>query len=217
MKKLVVLLTKYPEPWKVKTRLAKDIWFEKSAMVQELFIQNILKNNYFSTNKEYDFKIFLKEKEKIDEFINDFWIENDDIFSPEWVDLWKVMVSIFKQTVWKYDNVILIWSDIPLLKKLDFLSAFDKLKNNDFVLWRAVDWGYYLVGMKELKTYIFDDIVFSTSTVFDETTCKIKKNNDSFWLVDEKRDIDELNDIIEEAKIDNTWFFNTVIEKINEK
>lgn len=217
MKKLVVLLTKYPEPWKVKTRLAKDIWFEKSAMVQELFIQNILKNNYFSTNKEYDFKIFLKEKEKIDEFINDFWIENDDIFFPEWDDLWLVMTSVFKQTLWIYDSVILVWSDIPLLKKNDFLKAFDVLKNKDIVLWRALDWGYYLVWMKKTKTYIFDNIVFSTSTVFDETTCKIEKNNDSFWLVDEKRDIDELNDIIEELKIDNTWFFNTVIEKINEK
>ena len=217
MKKLVVLLTKYPEPWKVKTRLAKEIWFEKSAFVQEMFIKNILKNNYFTSDREYDFKICLKEKEKIDEFVNDFWIENDDIFFPEWEDLWKVMTSIFEQTLWNYESVLLIWSDIPLLKKFDFLSSFGILKNNDFVLWRAIDWGYYLVWMKQLKTYIFDDIVFSTNKVFDETIYKIEKNNDNFWLIDEKRDIDELIDIFEEAKIDNTWFFKTIIEKINEK
>lgn len=216
-KKLLVMLTKYPEQWKVKTRLAKDIWFEEAAMVQEMFIKNILKNNYFSLDRDYDFKICLKEKEKSIDFINMFWVKKEDIFFPKWDDLWQVMTSIFNQTLWIYESVLLIWSDIPLLEKSNFIDAFEALYKNDFVIWKAIDWGYYLIGMKELNTYIFNDIVFSTNEVFDNTIYKIRKHNNSFWLIEEKRDIDELNDLLEEKKIDDTWFFKTVIDKINEK
>ncbi|MDD2870428.1 MAG: TIGR04282 family arsenosugar biosynthesis glycosyltransferase [Candidatus Gracilibacteria bacterium] len=217
MKNLVVLLTKYPDPGKVKTRLAKDIGFEKSAQIQELFIKNILKNNYFNTNREYDFKICLKEREKLNNFVIKFGTNQDDMFFPEGEDLGRVMESIFKQTIGKYDKVILIGSDIPLLNNMEFDIAFHILNSKNFVFGKALDGGYYLVGMSELKTYIFEDIIFSTSSVFDETKDKIEKNNDSFGLIDEKRDIDVFIDIIEEEKIDNTGFFKTIIDKINEK
>jgi glycosyltransferase A (GT-A) superfamily protein (DUF2064 family) len=157
----------------------------------------------------------LKEKHKINDFTKHFYVKNEDIFSPVWDDLWEVMSDIFKQNIWKYESVILVWSDIPLLNKTDFLGAFKVLKYKDIVLWKAHDWGYYLVGMNKLNTYIFEDIVFSTKKVFDETVCKIKKQNQTVWLIDEKRDIDELSDIIEEEKIDKTWFFKEIIEIIN--
>lgn len=217
MKKLVVVLTKYPESWKVKTRLAKDIWFKKSAKVQKLFIKNILNNNYFKQSNSYDFKICLKESEKINDFVKDFWVKKYDIFSPDWEDLWKVMISIFEKSLLKYEEVILIWSDIPLLNKDNFLNAFDVLANNDFVLWPALDWGYYLIWMKKLKSYIFENIVFSTIKVLNETIKKIQKQWDSFVLLEQKRDIDELDDLIEESKVDQTWFFKTIINIIDEK
>lgn len=217
MKKIVVMLTKFPEAWNVKTRLAKDIWFDKSAQVQEIFIKNLLNNNYFNLDKKYDFKVCLKERYKINDFVNKFWVKNEDIFFPIWDDLWSVMSSIFKKTIWNYEEVLLIWSDIPLLQDIDFKKAFTILENKDFVLWKAIDWWYYLVWMKDLNTYIFDDIIYSTPWVLDETVFKIVNNSNSYWLLIEKRDIDELSDIIEEAKIDKSWFFKTVISKINEK
>lgn len=217
MNKLVIVLTKYPEAWKVKTRLAKDIWFDKSAKIQELFIENILKNNYFKENSKYNFKIYLKEKEKTQDFIKIFWIKKDDIFSPEWENLWEVMNSIFEKSLVKYEEVILIWSDIPLIKSEDFLKAFEILKEKDFVLWPALDWWYYLIWMKNLNSYLFEDIIFSTNTVLDETIFKIQNNWGSFGLLKQKRDIDELNDIIEEEKIDKTWFFENIVNLIREK
>lgn len=216
-KNLLVILTKYPETWKVKTRLAKKIWFEKSAMIQELFIKNLLKNNYNEKHYDYEVKICLKEREKIVDFIKKFWIRKKDIFFPKWTDLWKVMSSIFEQTLLKYEKVILIWSDIPLLNKKDFFDGFNKLENNNFVIWKAIDWWYYLIWMKQLNTYIFENIEFSTSKVFEKTISKIKKNNHNYWLINEKRDIDEYEDLIEESKNDKTWFFKKIIEKINEK
>ncbi|MDP2090447.1 MAG: TIGR04282 family arsenosugar biosynthesis glycosyltransferase [Candidatus Gracilibacteria bacterium] len=217
MKKIVVMLTKFPEAGNVKTRLAKDIGFDKSAQVQEIFIKNLLNNNYFNLDKKYDFKVCLKERYKINDFVNKFGVKNEDIFFPIGDDLGSVMSSIFKKTIGNYEEVLLIGSDIPLLQDIDFKKAFTILENKDFVLGKAIDGGYYLVGMKDLNTYIFDDIIYSTPGVLDETVFKIVNNSNSYGLLIEKRDIDELSDIIEEAKIDKSGFFKTVISKINEK
>jgi hypothetical protein len=47
-----------------------------------MFIKNILKNNYFKAVKDYEFKICLKEKHKINDFTKHFYVKNEDIFSP---------------------------------------------------------------------------------------------------------------------------------------
>ena len=197
MKNLVVMLTKFPEKWKVKTRLAKEIWFTKATLVQEKFIRHILKNNYFRKNYKYDFKICLKEKDKIDDFIKLFKVDRDDIFSPLWDDLWEVMKSIFEITLTKnppltrggaqraegFSKVILVWSDIPLLNNIDFDKAFGKLEKRDIVLWKARITSYNVCYTKLLRQPIFTSYftymnkysLFNTKSTGRNNTKNIRK------------------------------------------
>lgn len=209
MKKIVICLTKYPEKWKVKTRLAKSIGEDNAKEIQREFIKNIAKLNY-KKKRDYDFVFCLKPYEKKDLFEKEFLVEKKDIFKTKWDWLWEVMKNIFLDFLKNYEQVILIWSDIPFLKENIFKKAFKKLEKNDIVLWKTYDWWYYLVWMKKDNTEIFEDIVFSTKEVFRETINKAKKLKLKVWLIDKKRDIDEIEDLKKEEKIDKSWFIKNL-------
>lgn len=220
MDKLVVCVWKYPIVWKVKTRLWEIIWMEQAMKIQKKFLQELIKNNYKNKNNHnikynYDFKICLSPIEKGELFEKEFWVHKKDIFASKWSDLGVMMTNIFhygfKQ--W-YTEIILIGSDLATLHSQDFIAWFDILKKNDIVLGEALDWGYYLVGMKKMQEKIFQDIVYSTETVLAETLQKCRENNLSFGLLEWKMDIDGYQDLLEEAEKDTTGFYKKIIDEI---
>jgi len=209
--KVIVFLTKYPEIWKVKTRLGKIIWNEKAAEIQKKFINKFLNHNYFIKNKIYDVKLCLQPFEKTDTFSLEFWVNKSDIFSVSSWELWIVMSDIFKYWLNKYREVILIGSDIPCILDNDFNKWFNLLKSNDIVIWPTYDWWYYLIWMKKHNTFLFENIIYSTKTVFDETILKAKNKNLSFGILDKKQDVDTYNDLIKVVKDDKSWFFDEIL------
>ena len=56
------------------------------------------------------------------------------------------------------------------------------------------DGGYYLLGMKIFTPNIFDDIEWSTESVFDQTIDKIKNQGSTFQLLPTLYDIDTEDD-----------------------
>lgn len=209
--KLVIVLAKFPEAWKVKTRLAKTIWFKKASDIQKLFIDEILKNNYFKHNNDYDINICISPSEQNTNFIKLFWVESHSIFSVDKWELWNVMSDIFKYWLTKYEEVILVGSDIPQINCIDFLEWFKVLKDNDIVLWPTFDWGYFLIWMKNNNTILFKDIVYSTETVLNETIKKCINNNLTYWLLEKKLDIDTYEDLILATKNDKSGFYSKLI------
>jgi len=57
----------------------------------------------------------------------------------------------------------------------------------------AEDGGYYLLGMKSLKTELFQNKNWGTDTVLQDTLSDIK--NEKVALMDEKNDVDYYKDI----------------------
>lgn len=211
-KKLVVILTKFPEICKVKTRLAKDIWFEKATYIQSEFIKKLIEINYIKNNL-YDLIFCLNPSNKTNDFSSLFNISTNDIFSVEWNDLWIIMSNIFDYWLIDYDEVVLVGSDIPKLNFEDFRLAFDMLNHKDVALWPTFDWWYYLIWMKTCNKELFQNIIYSTETVLDETIEKCKINNLTFSLLEKKNDIDTYNDLLEESKKENDWFYKNLLNE----
>ena len=67
-------------------------------------------------------------------------------------------------------------------------------KRQDFVVGPTYDGGYYLLGMKIFTPNIFDDIEWSTESVFDQTIDKIKNQGSTFQLLPTLHDIDTEDD-----------------------
>src|SRR3990167_2277732 len=58
MENVLIIFLKYPEPGKVKTRLAEDIGDEKACAIYKLLAENVIKNILTKNPGTYDVHIF---------------------------------------------------------------------------------------------------------------------------------------------------------------
>jgi rSAM/selenodomain-associated transferase 1 len=195
----IILFLKYPVKGKVKTRLAKTIGDEKAVRLYKKLSENIIATiSKLSNSHKY---IFYSEKEEKD-LINN-WIKDKCFFAAQdGEDLGKRMKNAFNQ-VFSHGarKVIILGSDIPDLSKEIIEEAISKLDENDIVIGPSPDGGYYLLGMKKYSPFLFDNIIYSTNSVLEETIGKIKKKKLSYHILQTLEDIDTEDELKEWLKM----------------
>jgi glycosyltransferase A (GT-A) superfamily protein (DUF2064 family) len=92
-----------------------------------------------------------------------------------------------------YQKAIIIGSDMYDISTQDLEDAFLTLEKNNFVVGPAQDGGYYLLGMKQLKTSLFKNKKWGTSTVLSDTLKNLTLEKVS--ILPEKNDVDYFEDI----------------------
>ena len=110
-------------------------------------------------------------------------------------DLGERMSHAFASVLEVADTAVIIGSDCPRISKEIVDSAFKKLEVADVVIGPTYDGGYYLLGMKKLHTTLFQDIEWSSTSVFDKTIEKLVANNLLYTLLEKKSDLDYLEDL----------------------
>ena len=143
-------------------------------------------------NKEYKLVIAFSPKEKKKEFESLFGKLN--YLAQKGESLGDKMLNSISSLLKTNKKVIVIGSDTPNISKDEINLAFKKLNNSDIVLGPAYDGGYYLIGMKK-ENDIFQNITWSTNTVFKETIKLIKKQNLSYSKLKDKHDLDTINEL----------------------
>jgi Uncharacterized protein conserved in bacteria len=108
--------------------------------------------------------------------------------------MYCAFLDVFSQG---FERCALIGSDIPDLPATLVNDAFDKLRSVDVVLGPSTDGGYYLVGFQQhsLRQSIFNDIPWSTASVFSETVKRIAESGLKAARLLRCSDIDELDDL----------------------
>ncbi len=92
-------------------------------------------------------------------------------------------------------RVAVIGSDSPNLP-LDYVrQAFERLRDHPVVLGPASDGGYYLVGASGAVPPIFDDITWSTDSVWRQTTARLERARIPFAELPAWYDVDDANDL----------------------
>jgi len=94
-----------------------------------------------------------------------------------------------------FEKIILIGSDLPDLSAEIIEQGFDALENNDVVFGPAEDGGYYLVGMKKLQKFIFEEKPWSEPNLLKTTLEELGKQDTSFSLLETLNDIDTFEDL----------------------
>ncbi|NVN17465.1 DUF2064 domain-containing protein [Muricauda sp. HICW] len=187
-KNLLLILTRNPELGKCKTRLASKVG-DKAA----LEIYKFLLDKTVSFTKDLKVEKWVYYSEEVWE--NDIW--NNNLYSKKLqtgTDLGERMMNAFKEGFQAgFKNIIIIGSDMYHLNQSDLEEAFSKLEHHEYVIGPAEDGGYYLLGMKSLKTALFQNKKWGTNTVLADTLSDIKE--DSFVLLNEKNDVDYYEDI----------------------
>ncbi|MEO5650649.1 MAG: TIGR04282 family arsenosugar biosynthesis glycosyltransferase [Ginsengibacter sp.] len=174
----------------VKTRLAATLGNDAAIDIYKQLLINL-----------HD-KIGLLEVDKIVFYSNfieeDIWEE--DLFQKEIQegnDLGERMKNAFKSLFTAgYKKIIIIGTDCPGINKNILEKAFLNLDNVDVVIGPATDGGYYLLGMKNEYSFLFQNIEWSTEVVLQQTIHLCNQNRLSYFLLPELCDIDEEKDLI---------------------
>ncbi|SKA82999.1 hypothetical protein SAMN05443428_10520 [Caloramator quimbayensis] len=190
-----ILMTRVPIEGETKTRLIGKLSEKECANLQFNFLKDII--SLFDYIKNYA-DIFItytpEEKFKIIEDIIPSYVVS---FPQKGIGLGERMKYAFEYVLSKnYDRVILMGSDIPMVKYNHIIDAFKALYNNDVVIGPTFDGGYYLLGMKRVYRNLFDDVIkWGGESVFERTISIAKNNNLSVKVAEKNRDIDTYEDL----------------------
>ena len=187
--KALIIFVRKPELGKVKTRLAATLGNEKALAV---YVELIQHTRAIAVPANADKFIFYADS--IEE--NDIWDEpgftkklqaNDDLGGK----MKDAFALLFKQG---YEHVVIIGSDCFELSTVIIDEAFNMLKQKEVVIGPADDGGYYLLGMKTLLPFIFENKHWSTEHVFQQTISDLQKENTSFAELITLTDVDTEED-----------------------
>lgn len=190
----VILFVKFPEPGKVKSRLAQEM---DGDVVQRLYECMVLDAIDMLKQAKTPFRICFDPPEAQERMQQ--WLGQAYSYMPQiGLDLGERMeqafIRVFSEGV---DETLLIGSDIPELTAAMIDDAFRDLATHDAVIGPANDGGYYLVGFKKgtLRPEVFKSMAWSTKTVFRETLGRLRKASLTVCLLPVLTDIDTPGDV----------------------
>ena len=191
MERAIIIFAKNPVLGKVKTRLAKTIGDEKALEVyKELLEHTSTETGRIKADRYVFFSDDIPENDSI-------WPDTSFIYEAQEGDKLGERMHHAFQTVLDigYDKVLIVGSDCFELTFDLIEKAFEELEETDVVIGPARDGGYYLLGMKELIPTVFEDIEWSTDTVFDSTIEALIQSKKTWYELPILSDIDTEEDL----------------------
>ncbi len=192
MKNAIIIMAKVPEAGKVKTRLQPRLTPEQSAEFAECLLRDAIAK---VAGKQNQLIIAYSPADGRDFF--DQFSQHKIIYTPQkGIDLGERMFNGFDFAfAQKMDSVVMIGTDSPTFPAEFIDQAFEFLDSSDSVLGETEDGGYYLIGLKTLNGEIFENVEWSSSETFKQTTTNIRKLGLSISFLPKWYDIDEPEDL----------------------
>lgn len=191
MKKAIIVFLKPIVPGRVKTRLAKEVGDLHACHIYKKMIEYtaVVINPLHA-----DLYLFYDEFE---DNTQQFFLNKKQICLQQGNDLGARMENAFQYVFqMKYDHVLIIGSDCPMLTSTIINQAFEELESANVVIGPATDGGYYLLGLRQCFENIFKGISWSTDSVLSQTIDILKEEKISFQLLPELSDVDTLHDLL---------------------
>lgn len=188
MNRQLIIFVKNPIKGNVKTRLAITIGDEEALEVYKKLLKHTL-------------AIIAKTDTEKHVFYADF-INKDDLWNgcnkvlQQGNDLGERMKNAFQEIFQNgfLHKAIIIGSDCAMLNEQHIQLAFEKLDSHDVVIGPAQDGGYYLLGMKALQPFLFEEMPWSTSDLLNLTIKKCNENKLGVFELPQLSDLDNNKD-----------------------
>ncbi|MEE9374043.1 MAG: TIGR04282 family arsenosugar biosynthesis glycosyltransferase [Saprospiraceae bacterium] len=100
------------------------------------------------------------------------------------------MANAFNELLKDHTKVVIIGSDCPKISPPIILSAYDALETSDVVIGPTFDGGYYLLGMKSPQPFLFENIVWSSESVYEKTISNMDKKGLNYAVIKKLSDVD---------------------------
>jgi len=180
----LIIFTKNPELGKVKTRLAQGIGNEAALAAYISLLAHTKEVVLQSSAKTY---LFYDQYIPEDNGSSDLFIKKLQHPGDLGERIQHAFSEVFKN---QHSKVIIIGSDCPDISPKIISDAFKALELNEFCIGPTEDKGYYLLGMKEMYTFPFENISWSTDQVLPQTINKLKAQGKTYTLLPELFDVD---------------------------
>lgn len=164
-KAALIIFTRYPEAGKTKTRLISALGEEGAAQLQKKLTEHTLSE---VSQLAVDCRIYFAGGNKT---LMANWLGESYQYYPQSEGnlgdrLIQALKEGFNQGI---ARIIIIGIDCPDLKAALIDQAFQALTQNDLVLGKAEDGGYYLIGLRGFYPQLFQGIDWGTHVVLQQT------------------------------------------------
>ena len=186
----LIIFVKAPRAGLVKTRLADSIGAPAAALAYRTLVKQVLARLRAIPAVELRYAP------------DDALSEIQPWLHPGWTarpqgdgDLGQRLDRVFEEAfAERAGRVAVIGSDCPTITVRDIRQAWAGLLRHDLVIGPATDGGYWLIGLRKHAPRLFENIPWSTETVFRETLKRAKEIHLSSHFLRERRDIDSEKD-----------------------
>lgn len=189
MKECLIIFAKEPKAGKVKTRLQEYFSKKDCLSLYKAFLKDTLdiarSVKCFCRILAYDSPF--SQPRYLKTIAGDF-----TFYKQEGKNLGRKMYNAFKFSKrLGFDKAVIIGSDSPNLPLKYLAQAYNRLNKSDVVLGPSCDGGYYLIGLKEPCAGIFNNIKWSSQSVFGVTLRKAKDIGKKVSVLEKWYDIDD--------------------------
>ncbi|MBI5488040.1 MAG: TIGR04282 family arsenosugar biosynthesis glycosyltransferase [Deltaproteobacteria bacterium] len=191
----LIILTRYPVPGRVKTRLIPALGAERAAALHgELARLTLAAAREARASAGCAVEV---HHDGGDVAAMAAWLGDDVAFEPQVDgDLGRRLRYAAESALARRPGrVVLVGSDCPQLEARHLVDAFAALATSGVVLGPARDGGYYLIGLSRSAPELFDGIPWGTDRVLARTLEVIRSTGCSVLLLDPLADIDEPDDL----------------------
>ena len=187
------IMIKYPEPGRVKTRLAGNIGSEKAALICRKITERVMKQT-ITVAGDYDRFVFYDPPDRVRDFLS--WLPHEKFIAQTGSDVGERMDNAIRYLLENgAEKAVITGADIPDLTSKIIIQAFEMLDHSDAVIGPAHDGGYYLIGMKSPMPELFRNIPWSTRDVFSETVRTLERSGKSYDVLPVLSDLDTIEDL----------------------
>lgn len=92
------------------------------------------------------------------------------------------------------EKLVFLGGDCPYVDQARLDEAFGALDDHEVVMGPATDGGYYLIGVKQNRTELFEGIDWGSETVCEATLNICERKGLSVALLPEESDVDNFRD-----------------------
>ncbi|GHO42313.1 TIGR04282 family arsenosugar biosynthesis glycosyltransferase [Ktedonospora formicarum] len=201
-KTALVIMARYPELGKTKTRLARTLGEEATLEIYQAFLKDLAQRfavPEYALNWAYfppyaDFASYcttLVPEEA----------RHMRTIPQQGGDLGERLRYVFEWTRDQgFQQTIVMSSDSPHIERDVVDKAIQALERTDMVLGPAEDGGYYLLGLHEPYD-VFSGIPMSTNVVAEMTIAAARRYGLSYQLLETLQDVDEVADLVQLTRL----------------
>jgi uncharacterized protein len=187
----VLVFVKYPEPGRVKTRLARTLGPERAALLYRKWIGIVFGQ--------------LQPLRTTSRLVGCFDGAPREAFAPwhqladDWWpqppgDLGDRLLAGFEAGFEEGGPVLAIGTDCLEMEPELVTEAFEALRHKDIIFGPTPDGGYYLVGMARIRAALFRSIRWSSPFTLDDHLRRCREEDWSVSLLPVRHDIDTGDD-----------------------